>query len=284
MGSHVRLFDNLISAYEGRPFTPFDPGGGSVNYKIMYAAAEWIDRPTAANAQRLLDMFATMKQVGHLSLKGKLGVQCEAGAPGQHWSFNVGSVLCVLAYADGSWKDKPLARQLRVAALSFVDDEVGLDRNFRYGTMVSLPCPRVVGGSDDPKAKRQSPIDGYRNVFVQLALGEKVKKGAKYWGQRGALAVRVMRELMTAHPEWVERFKKACVPKLYLPIIKESEKFGSSVERYVAFIEDTPEARKVMGADGCHRVENGPDGVRFQLDWRDEWLVPGAGDGESEGV
>jgi hypothetical protein len=244
----------------------FNPGGGSVNYRLMYWFTSWIVNPTAENLRNCLACLAEMKSEGHLTLRGPRGVACEAGSPKMHWTFNVGAVVGGLL-----WAIRRRCQPLIDACIGFLEDEVGLDLDFRYNDVVAMPCPRLVAGDDDTRDEEQAPIDGYRDAFVSLAIGEKVKKADHYWSQPNAIAVWAMREVMKLMPELGERFKGAQRPHLYLPIEKTATPDGG----YEARIADTPEARAVMGKDCCQAVSNGRAGVTYMVDWQERWLRPG---------
>lgn len=270
MGTHVKLWLLLVQAIAGMKVTPFDPGGGSPNYKLMFAFTAWIVDPSPANLRRCLELLANMKRTGHLSLRGPGGVATETGSPGAHWKFNITPVLGGLKWATSSSK-RHQSPELVEACLSFLEDEIGLDLHFRYGGVVAMCCPRLVAGEDDSRDEEQVPVDGYRNVTVALALGEPVKKPPKYWAKTDATGVATMRELMVRHPEWKKRFASAQVPHLYLPIEREPTRSGG----YVAWIEDTAAARAAMGRDACHWVSNGPEGVLYRIDFQPKTLHAG---------
>lgn len=263
MAWHDALFPALVTAIRTGKGKSYELQGGTINYRLMEAFTAWIVDPRivdprTANQRRCLDLLSEMDESGHLAL----GAGTEAGAPGMHWTFSVGAVVGGLKWALIR-KDQALI----VACRQFLEHEIGLDRHFRFRGRVVLPAPRV---KDE---KRQAPVDGYRDVFVKIALGEPVKKPASYYAEDQAIAVATLREILSTKADpatresWRNRFAHAPVPKLLLPIRRVELEGGG----YEAWIEDTPEARRVLGRDACHRVRNGPEGITYQVDWADKW-------------
>jgi hypothetical protein len=72
-----------------------------------------------------------------------------------------------------------------------------------------------------------------------------------------------MRKLLEDVNGLVERFKKAKMPRLLMPI----RKFINGGEGYVAMIEDTPEHRQLMGKDGCNWVKCLAGEITCGFDW-----------------
>lgn len=264
-GTHEVLFPRLVGAIRGESVEPVELSGGTVNYKLMDAATAWIAAPSPKSERRMLDLLHEMRRIGHLSLEGPKGVACEQGAPAAHWTFNVGSVAGVLKWAHARGHVPLFA-----AALDFMRDEAWLDLAHTYNGRCILPAPRV---KDE---KGQGPLDGYRDVFVALVLGDRVKKSARYWSQPGAIAVATVREVdWVTGGELFRELRKASMPRLYLPIRREHlqrERIDEGTltidaAGFRSWIERTPEAERAMGRDGCNWVSAGPDGLAWGYDW-----------------
>jgi|SRR6185295_2704966 len=263
--THEALFPRLVSAIREERVEPVGIFSGSVNYKLMDAFTAWIAQPTPEHEQRCLGYLAGMQTLGHLTLGGTNGVATEAGSPAAHWTFNVASVLGGLKFAL-----KRDNARMRDACFGFLLAEIGLNRAFRWKGRVILPAPRV---KDE---KEEGPIDGYRDVVTALALGERVRKPERYWTEPLAVAAATMKELLSLSPRQpgahrppvltaaqIRLFQSAPLPKLYLPILRRDLADGG----YIAWIEDTPEARAAMGRDACHFVRCAPDGETWGYDF-----------------
>ena len=256
MAGHEARLRRMVAAIHGEESKPVGDGkGGSVNYRLMDRLTGYITGTRGARSASL-EILSEMQRVGHLSLDGPNGVATEAGSPAAHWAFNQMAVLGGL-----KWALRRGDSEIVIATTTFVADEIGLDLEHRYGGRVCLPAPRV---KDE---KHEAPLDGYRDVAVALVLGERVKKNSRYWEEPLATAVATLRELLGKHKGLRDTLREAQMPKLYLPIIKTQLEDGG----FRAEIEDTPEARKAMGRDGCHVVEIGPQGARWKVDWEDAW-------------
>lgn len=254
MAGHRERWIRVKAAAQGARVVPVGDGnGGSVNYRIMDLATAYLVDTSPENMRRLLDLCYRLRKVGHLTLTGPNGVATEAGSPGMHWSFNLAPLLAALRAALELHHD-----ELAAALLAIVTDEVGLDLAYRFNGMSVVPCPRV----KDEKA--EAPIDGYRDRVVALAVGEN-PKGNKWLGDPDALAVRLMAELVSRHPEWRAKFRAAGVPKLYVPIERVDLEGGG----YSARLVDSADARKALGRDACHRVRVTPAGIEWFTDWDD---------------
>ena len=254
MATHKELLPRLVGAARGEKVTPLRIEGGSVNYRLMDDGTTWIMEPTEANERIFLGYLQEMKEVGHLTLVGPKGVACEQGAPAAHWTFNVGSVVAVCKFAIERKRVK-----LRAACEDFLIDEVGLNKPFRINKVIALCCPRA---KDE---KKEAPIDGYRNVFTSLALGERVTKSLHYWQEPLAVAVSTFREILPKLGlDFVTRARTAEMPRLYLPIRRVSLQDGG----FLAYIEQTPAAEAAMGSDGCNWVKSLADGtITYGYDW-----------------
>lgn len=236
------------------------PVPGSINYLHMSVATSLLMDPTPERAQDYIDLLEEEERVGHLSQEGPQGRRTEAGSPGMHWSMNTAPVVGVTLRALQGWFDKFLSRELidKIIRLGlrWISNELALDCSFRFKGKVILPCPRV---KDE---KKQKPYDGYRDVFVKLALGERVKKKAEYWSSPSSLAVSLMRDLMKLDPDIPPYYVR--MPKLLLSINKKVLGDGG----YLAWIDDTPEHRVILGKDGVSWIRcSNIDGITFGYDW-----------------
>lgn len=255
MASHTALFRRLAAAIKGEKPDPLGIPGGSVNYRMM-------DRATACIAKgaqtAFSDLLAEQEQEGHLTLRGPKGVACEQGSPAMHWSYNCASVAGVLNWAISEEQD-----QMRKDCVLWFAHEAGLDRHYRFKDgRVYMPAPRI------KNEKGQGPVDGYRDVFLALALGENVNKPSKYWDQREALAVKTFRDVLpklTAAER--QQIQNAPKPKLYLPIEKTDLPDGG----YLLELPDSQDIRKALGKDVCHWVHCPSEG---QVTWRYDWKDP----------
>ena len=260
MSSHRALLLHLVAAIQGEKTAPVGIKGGSVNYKLMEKGTRVILDPSPANQTAFLDLLRQQKREGHLTLRGPRGVACEAGSPSMHWSFNAGPIVGVAL-----WACKRNQPELRSACVEWIADEVGLNRWLWWKDGAWLPCPRL------KREKGQSPNTKYRDRFTRMAAGEDAEftklarqKDADYWAAPEAVAVatmRALRPLLTK--DELERIRTSPPPKLYLPILKKELPGGG----FLAYIEDTPEARQAMGKDSCNWVRCAPEGITFGVDW-----------------
>lgn len=249
---HKVLLERLNRAIAGEKIGPYELPenmGISVNFKLMHSFSLWISDPSEENMRLCLNYIVPMKKYGHL-----IG---EAGSPGMHWSFNIGAVAGGLLYAL-----KRANSIMQIECGAFLRNEYGLDRNFRWKGHTILPCPRVMD------QKGEAPVDGYRDVFVDMIQGRVVNKPKKYWDQYESAAVRTIRDILVIDPDMKLDFSGASVPMLMLPIIKKDLPDGG----YEAHIEDTPKAREVMGHDACHRVICSNERVAYGVDWNDRLI------------
>lgn len=253
MALHEQLFPRLVGAIRGqRNITPLGITGGSVNYRLMDAATAYITMPTTATRSRAMSLMLELEEVGHFCLRGPSGIACEQGSPGMHWTFNMASVIGIADYAESRNH-----MDLYWAAMRVIQGEAALCAEYRYGPHVIMPAPRVKDEID------QGPIDGYRDVFTKLAFGEKVKKPNKYWSQDSAIAVSTFRNMDVHFTPGI------ALPKLYVPIHKVTHDDG-----FLAWVDDTPEARAVMGHDCCNWVLTANGQYKWGYDWSP---VPGQG-------
>lgn len=261
---HGVMLDRLNRAVAGEKVEPVEGGGGPVNKKLMKAAIRLLVDWTLENRKRFLELIEPMAEIGHLTI----GKATEAGAPGAHWTFNLAAILAVYNacwVSDGAQPAAFTPKELRLAGAceDVLLAECGLDRHFRFGKRVVLCCPR---GKDEIE---QPPYDGYRDTFLALAMGEKVKKQAKYWQDPLALAVRLMKELVD-RGIWDSRLqaeaRDAPMPKLAVPILRTSIENG-----WEARLEDTPASRIAVGRDGLTAVrvveQPWPGKITWAYDW-----------------
>lgn len=266
MALHSQLFPRLVGAIRGEVVTPLNIEGGSVNYRLMDDTTAYIVDPSRTNQSKLIAHFENMRRTGHMSLTGPHGVACEQGAPGMHWTYNIGSVLGVVRWAHANDH-----KELQGWAIQCLFDELDLDTKFMWRGESIFPAPRV---KDEAESKNRNPQDDYRDVFIRLATGDKskVKKPAKYWAHPQAIAVATMRMLLRTRV-WgkaqIERAKHAYnmpLPRLYLPILKHGLPEGG----YVAWIEKTEESVRALGKDACNWVRCSTDGVTIGYDFESE--------------
>lgn len=274
MALHSNLFPRLVDAIRHVPGTkPLDIEGGSLNYVFMEKFTRYILIPNIENMHACLDLLNNMFSIGHGSLQsirsdGRDGIRCEQASPGMHWVFTVASVL-------GGWletvKNNQSHKELAAACRQFCYNELDLDTKFLFHGQAVIPAPRVKGGPifGKPNEKQMWPVDGYRDMFVKLALGTKVKKPAAYWNSDQSIAVSCMRELIRLKI-WTEadtvRAKVAFdmpLPRLYLPIHRRLLHSDGSDAGYIAWIDKTDEAVRAMGKDGCDWVRCVNDGSRM---------------------
>ena len=257
-----------MAAIRGQKALPLGVSGGSLNYQMMDAGTAVLVAPEDAGARtRWLSLLADQQKWGHLSRRGPNGVQNEAGAPSMHWTFNVAPVLGVLIMAGKrlhEGKAPDWARDLWDTGFTFLKAEIGLDRAFRWKGRSIIPCPRA---KDE---KQEGPIDGYRDVVTALALGEKVNKPTHYWTDDQAIAASSMRQLLPLlGPAYKHDLAMAPMPSLMFPIHSKSLDGGG----FIAWIEDTPEARTAFGHDALNWVRCTPANVDWGYDWSE---VPAA--------
>lgn len=274
--THRVLWPNLVLAVRGsKSAKHVGIEGGSVNYRLTDDTTAWILDPSEENRRVLLGHFENMRKTGHMSLAGPKGVACEQGAPAAHRKFNMASVLAVFKFATTSDRtgqpatSRHIDPELAEAAESVILDEIGLTQAFMYKGMSVIPAPRV---KDE---KGQGPIDANRDRLSWVLRGidhKKLKVGRNYWhDDEGNLDVILARELVekgTWSDEHIFAAEHADLPKLYLPI--NTRHWTGNVEQFEAWIDDTPENRKVMGKDACHFVHAGEDGVWWRYDWEPE--------------
>ena len=247
MASHSVLFPKLVAAIRGEKVRPSEIKGGSLNYRSMVKATKLLVSWTPANHAEFVAHLNNMLSTGHMSLSGEHGVACEQGSPGMHWTFNTAPVI-------GVYRECHRRNDIELGSLceEVILNEIGLDRAFRFGKKVVMPAPRIKGGPEERKLQMQ-PFDGYRDVFLALALGETVKRPARYWAEDQAIAVAVMRDLVKSEiwdDEKQAEARRTLMPPLYLPTLSRP----LPDDGFVAWIEDTEEARRAMGKDACHWV------------------------------
>jgi hypothetical protein len=269
LAGHNTLFPRLVRAIRGQwisPPTNFElKPKGSINYKLMALVTEYLRTGSAAARKAIVDFLRRMQQVGHLTV-GKVS---EIGAPGMHWTFNVGSVTGALLWAlrRDHW-------DVVEAAVAFLMDEVGFNLRFRHNNWVVAPAPRI------KNEKAQSPVDGYRNWFTATAVGEGWHVPESWLGSDQAIACSALRAVLMLQPELVSSFKVAEFPKTPYNVYKQH----LLPNGFEAEIEDTPENRKLLGKDACHWVRVTSDELgnhaQFAYDW-EEYTPP---DGEPEEV
>lgn len=253
MALHEQLFPLLVSAYHGAKVRPLGLSGGSINYKLMDAFTAYIVDPSKVARVRCLSLLSEMETIGHLTLEGPHGIQYECGAPGMHWTFNVGSVLAGLVYAIRR-KDALVIQ----ACERFIITEIWLDAQYAYRGIVIMPCSRV---KDE---KNHKPVDGYRNAFLLQSRGFRLKRGDKFWSSPQSFVPVVMRELQSHYDmKLISRFKAIDEPKLYLPIQRQELPGGG----FIAWIDDNDLSRQALGRDGCNWVRAAPDGLTWGYDW-----------------
>jgi hypothetical protein len=247
---HEQLFPRLIAAIRGdSSVRAIGSVQGSVNYRMMDRATSAIVSPTPANISSFSSLLLEQELTGHLSLSGPNGVAVEQGAPGMHWTYNAASVTGVFLRVPA----------LRDICARWMRNEVALNLAFRWEGETVLPAPRV---KDE---KGQGPRDGYRDVWTALAAGEvsrELKRGEKFYRADQAIACWAMREAWRVGLMG-QGVVGTTVPKLYLPILRRELDGGG----FLAWIEDTPNARKAMGKDGCNWVRCAPAEVTWGVDW-----------------
>jgi len=252
MAGHIERYRQLVAAIWGlAAFAVGNGSGGSLNFKLMDLVTLWILTAQEAYAQRILELLAEMKAIGHMTIQGPNKVASEQGSPGAHWYFNWTSILGCLKWAR---KRRHLA--LTSACEEAVYDEVALCREYSYGGVTALCGPRI---KDEIE---QDGGDGYRDVFLALGLGQPIRKPKKYWNHQQAAAVRLMRTLCqegVIRPEVARRWP---LPKLYIPLHRIDLSEG-----FFVYIEDTPEARQAMGKDACNWVLLRNGEVTEGYDW-----------------
>jgi hypothetical protein len=258
MALHEQLLPNLTGAIRGtKGAHVVGVDGGSVNYRLMDAFTAWILDPSPENERRVLELLAEQKREGHLCLRGPKGAAAEAGAPGMHWTMNAASVAGGLLHAI-----KRGNREVEEACTGWIVDEAGFCRALRWKGEVWAPAPRV------KEERRQKPHDGYRDVFAALVLGERVKKGTRYWQEDQAIGVATVREVLKLRPSIVSLCKTAEMPRLHFPIHKHDLAGGG----FVAWIDRTEEAAHAL--DMCDWVRCAPEGIRFGFRFKEP--VPGS--------
>ncbi len=249
MAWHKILFPELVEAIRTGKGATRGIVHGSLNYELISQATTLIAEPTAERRREWCDYLKQMKVDGHQSR----GQGTEQGASGMHWTFSTGAVVGAL-----KWALERRQEDVSDACLGWIEDEVGLCRAFRYRGHVVMPQARV---KDE---KGQGPIDGYRDAFVALALGEKVKKPAKWWADDQTIAVATWRELLESHPEWRKWLVAAKPPRVAIPVM-----ILKAGDGYKAYFEDTPQVRKALGGGAMHRVECVDGEITWWTDWRD---------------
>jgi hypothetical protein len=245
MGGHKDLFFPLARVIRGDrnvPLAPVDQRG-SLNYKLMAAARNAILSPDLR--ARFVDLLDEQERVGHLTIEGPDGYACEQAAPGMHWTFNAASVTGVYLRVP----------ELREVCGRWIRNEVGLNRAFRLDGKTALPCARLKDERDQP------PVDGYRDCWTALALGQETGRGEGYYRSDLAIACWAMAEICRL--DLLPDLSGAPVPKLLLPILRKDLPEGG----YLAWLEDTPLARRALGRDACNWVINRPSGLSWGSDW-----------------
>jgi hypothetical protein len=272
MAGHEERIRRLILAIDGVFVEPVkSKSAGPINYFAMDTGTRAIASPTLTNLKSFEDFLLRQERDGHLSRKGPKAVACEAGSPGAHWTFNAAPVAGVLLEACKRG-DAP-GHGLRSACVRWLGNEAGLNRKYRFRGEVWFPCPRVKNEKttrNNPKG--QPPWDGYRDVATDLLSGVKVRRPDDYWQHPQAIAVRTIKALLELKAEngvvplaeaELEIIQTSGEPKLYMPIQKQPTQDGG----YLAWIEETPEARACMGRDCCNWVLVGPGGATWGVDW-----------------
>lgn len=262
MALHGLLWSNLINSYDGKLVKVLHVRG-SVNYRLMDAGARALLDPK--DSDQFLQFLQEMKTEGHLALRGPNGVAYECGAPGMHWSYNIAPALANLIKAIK--RGEAPGSEIRQECLDFLVNEVGLDSEYEFRGRVVLPCPRVKDEKD------QQPMDGTRDEFLAVIRRGGLPKKQKNWDHPQMFVLRLLRDLFTLRATAKVQpltatellpLRVGKMPRLLLPIEKVQL---TREEGYWAFIKDTPEARKIMGKDCCNWVYNGPDGIKFGVDW-----------------
>jgi hypothetical protein len=268
MADHTRLWNHFILAVRGSKEAKHqNVGGGSVNYRLIDDTTAWILDPSPENRLTLLGHFANMKRTGHMSLAGPKGVACEQGSPAAHRKFNMAPLLAIFKFARERGDN-----ELALAAEAVILDEVGLTQAFMFKGTSVIPAPRV---KDE---KGQGPVDVNRDRLSWVLRGadlRKIKTGKSFWkDDEGNLDVILARELVESRvwdDELIVMAIHSDLPLLYLDIkMNTTQSGGGSHYGFEAWIDDTPENRKVMGRDGCHFVHAAPDGIWWRVDWEPE--------------
>lgn len=279
MAWHDILFPNVVKAIAGDfsfKLTGFVED--TINYGIMSAVATCLADPTMDNIDHYLGILTEMGREGHLARRGPKGVGTEAGAPAMHWTFNVGPVagmtLRAIEEEELELPDRVIKKSIPkrstviTEGLDFLCNEYQMDKKHTYiyrdkrgklSITVAIPAPRIKDEKD------QKPYgDSYRDIFVALLSGRQVRKSTKYWSESQSLAVRCVRDLLALEPALVGVFADAEYPKLAVDIRKQD--IGSDGD-YIAFVEDTPDNRRMMGKDCCNWVRCADKKITFGYDW-----------------
>lgn len=279
MAWHDVLYPNVVKAIAGDfNFKPTGFVENTINYGMMSSVATCLHSPTIDNIDRYLDILTEMRREGHLARRGPKGVGTEAGAPAMHWTFNIGppAGMTLRAMEEEELElskrviKKPIPKRSMVITegLNFLCNEYQLDKRHTYiyrdekrklTLTTALPCPRAKDEKD------QKPYgDKYRDISVALLSGKRVRKSVKYWNEPQSLAIRCIRDLLALKPSLLGMFREAGYPKLAMEIHKQD--IGHNGD-YIAYIEDTPENRRMMGRDCCNWVRCVDKKITFGYDW-----------------
>lgn len=258
MGSragHHGLYRNLELAVEGKFLMKGAPTGwgGSRNYGAMRNAAALLSAWTRgdeveARTIRTLWMGDQRDQlvVGHWAHRGGDGLQNECMAPAPHDLFDLAPTMVV-------WREALKRGDLEVAALAEAEvaRQVALCRALSAKGIVCSPCGRAKT-DDDPS--NGSGADQWRSRLYDSILAT-VDGGKKF--KYSSLATVAFAEIL-ARPEGPAiraRLRAAELPKVLALPIHKAELGGGT---YLAWIDDTPEARKQLGHDALSWVRWGP--------------------------
>jgi hypothetical protein len=202
--------------------------------------------------------------VGHWAHRGAVGIQNECMAPAPHDSFDLAPTMVV-------WREALRRSDAEVAALA--EAEVGrvvaLSRELSARGIVCSPCGRAKT-DDDPS--NGSGLDQWRSREYDSLLAA-VDGGRKL--KYSSLATTTFAEIL-ARPEGPgirARLRAAPLPEVLALPIHRADLGGGA---YLAWIEDTPEARQQLGHDALSWVRWGPGMAQPELgyDWAPLPAIP----------
>ncbi len=267
MALHEQLWPNLKEAVGGAakpPMPQLDSATGSRNYyrlgKARALLAGWRGGPgwspqlIAQQRQDWLSDLRAEREQGHMSKRGGKGVANEQGCPSPHSKFHYLAVM-------GVWREAMKRGDSEVAAECeyWVGAELYLAAQMAYDGVTLEPGGRV-------KDEKGQALAEDRDALLALLLQAKLQRpmGGKWWRNDDGLAPSIFAGILNSQPGLRERLLKAPEPKLALPV-HVVDLPGSG---YLAWIEDTDEARTQLGHDALSWVSNGPEGQVLGYDWK----------------